>query len=89
MKLDRDCVKDVLLFLEQNLQNGKPMHLNTIATADNLKKYDRDTISNTLSLLLDEGYIKGNSAPSLGFGMLDFRVDAVSLSGYEYLKNIK
>ena len=55
MKLDRDCVKDVLLFLEQNLQSGKSMHLNTIATADNLKKYDRDTISNALSLLLDEG----------------------------------
>lgn len=89
MKLDRDCVKDVLLFLEQNLQNGKPMHLNTIATADNLKKYDRDTISNTLSLLLDEGYIKGEPASSIGFGMLDFMVDAVTLSGYDYLENIR
>lgn len=89
MKLDKDCVKDVLIFLEQNLQNGKPMHLNTIATADTLKKYDRDTISNALSLLLDEGYIKGKAAPSLGFGMLDFRVDSVTLSGYDYLENIR
>lgn len=89
MKLDRDCVKDVLIFLEQNLQNGKPVHLNTIATTDKLKKYDRDTISNALSLLLDEGYINGKAAPSLGFGMLDFRVDAVTLSGYDYLENIR
>lgn len=89
MKLDRDCVKDVLIFLEQNLQNGKPVHLNTIATTDKLKKYDRDTISNALSLLLDEGYINGKAAPNLGFGMLDFRVDAVTLSGYDYLENIR
>lgn len=89
MKLDRDCVKDVLIFLEQNFQNGKPMHLNTIVTADKLKKYDRDSISNALSLLLDEGYIKGKAAPSLGFGMFDFIVEAVTLSGYDYLENIR
>ncbi|RMC50855.1 DUF2513 domain-containing protein [Lactobacillus sp. ESL0225] len=89
MKLDQDCIRDVLLYLEQNLQNNRPLHLNAIVETDTLRKYDRETISSALSMLLDRGYIEGKPAPTLGFGMLDFIVDNVTMSGYNYLENIK
>lgn len=51
MKLNQDCVRDIMLFIEKNVTFGMFLHLNDFIESSDLKKYDSKTIKYTLGKL--------------------------------------
>lgn len=70
MRLNHDCVRDVLLFIEQEHRPGRFISLQQFLSADVLSDhYSADDIKYTLLQLLDAGFIQDlrtlNSIPSI------------------------
>ena len=67
MRLDHDCVRDLLLYLEEHLE----LYENVIISEITLKHYDRDTLTYTAIKLKEAGYISANRIRD-SFGCRDY-----------------
>lgn len=87
MKLNHDCVRDVLLFTEE-------IGLNDTAFADNLfnsdrlKKYSQDDITYTVLKLVEADYLSASIPVLDDEYQLQF-VSALTWQGHQFLDNIR
>ena len=82
MKLIHDCVRDVMLFLEDNLTYEEYLYTKKIK----LNKYKTDDILYTLDKLSEAGFIT-----TTGKTMDDdnFYVTSITYNGHQFLDNIR
>lgn len=83
MKLDLDCIKDVMVFLEDNLTDDNAFVPNQIY--ESLEKYSYEDVEYTVKSLLSEKWIDGIVQE---IGDL-YIVKSITPNGHNYLNAIK
>lgn len=103
MKLNYDCVRDVLLELEENLTieevsydlgEGEETELTfsfidikRLAAFERLKKYSKKDICYSVNKLNEAGYISAEPIP--GDDLSDYLISDITYVGHEFLQSIK
>lgn len=85
MKLNYDCVREVLLYIEENLQYGQILYSSDIE----LENYEYEDVQYTIDLLADSAYIKANKLQALGPTLPSFHIYSLTMQGHELLDNIR
>lgn len=86
MKLNKECVRDVLLCIESNQKPGIFLQLNNFY--QKLEAYSKEDIDYTLLKLKEADYINGK--PSYGNDRLvDFSVGSITWDGHQFLDTIR
>lgn len=87
MKLNHDCVRDVLIWVEDNVPLGRPRYTDDMIEDLNTKWSQEDLIYSVIQLneagLLDGGASQNGSGISLG------HIQKLTWKGHEYLDNIR
>lgn len=83
MKLNHDCVRDVLLYLEENLSN-KPLKIRNIAySLENNYQFDEVIVS--FQYLFEQKYIHILTPTCTKHSL----VKSITASGFDYLEKIR
>lgn len=88
MKLNHDCVRDILLFIEDNYIPGKILYIDNIIKSPNLKKYTDDEIKYALARLSETNYTNLKLIMVNGL-VVDGTCGALTWQGHEFLDNIR
>jgi|LFRM01.1.fsa_nt_gb hypothetical protein len=97
MKLNYDCVRDVLLALEESLTidveddgdySYNSLLSNEIIQLDRLSKYSKKDIIYSVLKLIEAGYLNGDIYNE-GDGLISFCVNDIKYKGHEFLQAIK
>lgn len=100
MKLDPDCVRDVLLYLESNLEyverhdlglEHNEITFNTITNAI-LQKHDygKDSVNYAIEKLLEAGFITSNKQVyGNNKAILSAPISDITWNGHQFLNNIR
>ncbi|QHM55684.1 DUF2513 domain-containing protein [Leuconostoc mesenteroides] len=88
MRLNQDAVRDILLFVESNLEFNKFFNLKDFYEAETLKKYDNDTIKYTLLKLSETDYLHSNPLISNN-DLRDFSTGMLTWEGHEFLDTVR
>lgn len=83
MKLNQDCIRDLLLYLEDNLSYENTISINNLK----LKDYSSDTIMYTADKLHEAGYIDCLKGSSDNYPILI--ATSISFTGHQYLDAIR
>lgn len=86
MKLNHECVRDLMLFIEDNVKYG------TYADAEQLvlKDYSKAIIVYTADKLLEAGYIKGSRHEYSGHDNLpSIGILSITWEGHKFLDSIR
>lgn len=88
MKLNQDCVRDTLLFIESDLQFGEFFHLDDFYESSKLKKYNHDTIKYTLGKLSETEYL--HATPTwMNNDLTRFSTGMLTWEGHQFLDTIR
>jgi len=88
MKLDHECVRSILLTIEEKHQYGKVLRLEEILQSDRLLEFNEDEIKYVLIKLADAKYILGT--PTYGSNQLvDFDCSGLTWNGHQFLDTIR
>lgn len=85
MKLNHDCVRDLLIHIEEHLSYGYYMEIAAIE----LKDYSHEELLYTADKLLEAGYIVGNKRNTISSSFPDIRITSISWDGHQFLDNIR
>ena len=95
MKLDLDCVRDVLLTIGEQqamkvtgLGQIRSVPLTIRSIADCLKDYDKADIAYTLVILKEGGFVDANISQTDSI-IANIVINRLTYSGHEYLQSIK
>ncbi|MDE8082155.1 DUF2513 domain-containing protein [Erysipelothrix rhusiopathiae] len=83
MELKHDCVRNVLLYLENELQIIEFRSTNAIPIG-----YDQVDIDYAILKLMDAGFIKGKYSPYVSGGY-DINVSSITWEGHKFLDTIR
>lgn len=83
MKLNQECIRDLLLYLENNLTIGN----NIVASNLTLKQYSSDDIVYTTDKLYEAGFI--NCSRKSFDNKPYIMINSISYSGHQYLDTIR
>lgn len=99
MKLDKNCIRTVLLYIEDHciFENDKlgekRMHIvdsHELIKASELSEYNEDNIKYTIVKLLEGDYIKGSLIPeNSSFNFQIVQITQLTLRGHDLLDNIR
>lgn len=84
MKLNKDCVRDLMLYVEDNLSFGSQLDVSQI---DNLD-YSTEDISYTALKLYEAGYINALISDYID-GSSYILIQSITWSGHKFLDNIR
>lgn len=84
MKLNNDCIRDTLLFLEEALPLGGHIRDNVIC--DNLSQYNHHDVMYTLQKLFEGKLIGGNESEAKHRAGT---IKEITIRGHKLLENIK
>lgn len=85
MKLNHDCVRDLLIHIEEHLTYGFYMEI----AAVELKNYSTEELHYAADKLLEANYLIGNKRSSIGAALPDIRITSISWEGHQFLDNIR
>ncbi len=90
MKLNPDCVRDILIFLEDNLQISSELVFEEISYTELASQltYDVREIVNTLFAIRESGFIDCNVDYSLN-GLDFFDIYRITYNGYQFIESIR
>lgn len=95
MRLNHNCVRDVLLFIEEKQEIGSALHLSDFLNLNNkksdnnrLNKYDNETIEYTLMKLDETGYLNDYCCISQ-YQLIEFDVTSITWKGHKFLDTIR
>ena len=91
MRLNYDCIRDVLLSLEDMLVLNEDLEPNSIFVSelcDELPDYSKQDIAYSIVILEEAGYIHAN-IPYADDCILDIIVSGISFEGHKYLDTIR
>lgn len=85
MKLSHDCVRDIMLFIEENLTYGYYVDASTLE----LSGYSQEDLLYSADKLLEAGYLDGTKKNYIGSAIPDIRINSITWSGHQFLDNIR
>ena len=85
MKLNYDCVRDVLLYLENNLSLNNSITFPSDIKESLLLKYSKDDVLYTVKILLNKKLILGAD----NFNHATANIESLSFDGHSFLDNIR
>ena len=84
MKLNYDCIRDIMLYLEENLE------LNNIVYLENIKiDYSDNDIKYSILKLEEIDYIKARIIKADGVAILDAIIFDITFYGHEFLNTVR
>lgn len=84
MKLNYDCIRDIMLYLEENLE------LNDIVYLENIKiDYSDNDIKYSILKLEEIDYIKARIVKADGVAILDAIIFDITFYGHEFLNTVR
>ncbi len=86
MKLDRECVRDLMLAIE-DMKFGEELTLYKL-DSERLQSYDRETIIYTADKLIEANYIKGELSMIVD-EVHNIHLEALTWDGHHFLDNIR
>jgi len=100
MKLNKDCIRAVLIYIEEHCiyeedkGDNKTMHivnLHELLESKEISDFKEDDIRYTIVKLLEGDYIKGSLIPKNNGTNIDIavRISQLTLRGHELLDNIR
>lgn len=89
MKLNYDCVRDVLLYLENNLSLNNSISFPSDIKESLLLKYSKDDLLYTVKILLNKKLILGADNFNYATGMYTVNIESLSFDGHSFLDNIR
>ena len=84
MKLNQDCIRDLLLYLEENLKLNDYLSISNIS----LKNYSSEELLYTADKLYEAGYLKCSRKVYDNTDLMIF-VSSITYSGHQFLDNIR
>ena len=84
MKLNQDCIRDLLLYLEENLKINDYLSISNIA----LKNYSSEELLYTADKLCEAGYLKCSRKVYDNTDLMIF-VSSITYTGHQFLDNIR
>lgn len=84
MRLNNDCVRDLLLAIEENVGLKEYMSIDSLQ----LKSYSQDDLQYTALKLEEAGYINAKVSKYLD-GSMDIYIFSLTWNGYKFLDNIR
>lgn len=88
MRLNQDCVRDCLKFVESDLTLGHFLRLSDFLTSDSLKKYSEQDIKYTLMKLSETDFL--HSTPNiLENDLISFSTGMLTWNGHKFLDTIR
>lgn len=86
MKLNHNCVRDLLLFIEENLTYGHYIYVNEVQ----ISNYTQDEILYTADKLLEADLIDANKKTFInGKGIPQINILSMTWNGHQLLDNIR
>ncbi|WP_269477791.1 DUF2513 domain-containing protein [Hominibacterium faecale] len=85
MKLNHDCVRDLLLFIEENVTYGTYALANSIE----LPGYTQDEIVYAAEKLAQADYLDAEVSRFLDRGTPDVHITSITWEGHKFLDNIR
>ena len=89
MKLNYDCIRDVLLYLEDNLTINNSIAFPSDIKESLLLKYSKDDLLYTVQILLNKKLILGDDNFNYATGMYTANIESLSFDGHSFLDNIR
>lgn len=99
MKLNKECIRDILLYVEENCQYyehpqfGRRMRAVTyhlLCESEEFSKYNKDDIYYTISKLFEGHYVQGYVIPKNSYSHFEMAtIEGLSLVGHDLLDNIR
>lgn len=84
MKLSNDCVRDLLLFVEEKVGLDQPLNIKFAA----IKNYSLDELIYTAKKLKEAGYINATISECID-GSCDIYIYSLTWNGHKFLDNIR
>ena len=84
MKLNQDCIRDLLLYLEENLKLNDYLSISNIS----LKNYSSEELLYTADKLYEADYLKCSRKVYDNTDLMIF-VSSITYSGHQFLDNIR
>jgi len=88
MKLDYNCVRNVMLSIE-SLEQGQFLNDANGSAFPLLKDYTADKIAYTVERLIEAGYIPNRRITTLPYGRIHYEIDSLTWEGHQYLDCIR
>lgn len=99
MRLNKECIRDVLLFVEENCQYydhpqfGRQLKAVTyilLCESEKFSQYDKYEIYYTVSKLFEGRYVQGYVIPKEAYYNFNYAtIEGLSLAGHDLLDNIR
>lgn len=89
MKLNHDCIRDLLLYLEENLNLGSFLNISSEFNEDELSSYSADDLIYTAQKLLEANYINAEVMHFMGTNIPSVRIRSITYQGHQFLDNIR
>nr|WP_305040311.1 DUF2513 domain-containing protein [Enterococcus faecium] len=88
MKLNQDCVRDILLLIEDEISFGSFLRLEFFLASEKLSKYDSETIKYTLAKLDETEFLKSNTR-WVNNDLASFSTGMITWKGHKFLDTIR
>lgn len=85
MKLNHDCVRSIMLAIEENLNYGQSIPFNEVE----LDGYSHEEILYAADKLLEAGYLQGEKLGSIGSSEPTIQITSITWDGHKFLDNIR
>lgn len=86
MKLNHDCIRELMIFLEENLDCENGIHINNIE----LKEFDKDDIIYSIMKLSEAKYIRSSDEVHQTItGDVTGSITAITWEGHKFLDTIR
>ena len=89
LKLNQDCVRDLLLFLEENLGLGSFINISSDFHEDALSNYSANDLIYTAQKLLEADYVDAKIMHFMGTNIPSVRISSITYQGHQFLDNIR
>ena len=84
MKLNYDCIRDVMLYLEENLELNNTVHLKNIVI-----DYSAEDIKYSILKLEEIGYIDARIVKAAGSKIITAVINDITFYGHEFLNTVR
>ena len=85
MKLNHDCVRAIMIFVEENLHYGLYINVNDVK----IDGYSHEEILYAADKLLEAEYLKGNYRNYIDGSEPSINITSLTWSGHQFLDNIR
>lgn len=97
MKLNQNCVRDIMLYIESKTRPGMVLSIrdfyypenNEYKVVKDLNKYDQETIEYTLMKLSETKYIDGNPSFMSNNQLIGYTIKSLTWEGHKFVDTIR